>query len=431
MYRLSKAGKVLVAVLAVTMLAGFIATIIHYASMGTGDPFGDVPTPVVSSFKYADVSGQDVSFEDLSVLRNVSTLTFDRRTLWPPKDKMPPESPKEVLEQGKYLGLGLEKLHKAGITGESVGVAFIGGPLLVDHRDLPENMMYVEIGEGETYPDWFSQACVSILGGKSGVAPGITLYYFAVAPGAGGPGYEEALNQVLRIQETLEEGATIKVVAFAGSLNALGNAQRLRELIQEVSNSGILVVHQDMDEITFTGAGCPVDEDRDDPGNYGLWSWACVKREVTQRVREKKPRSWKDTRKLMIRFLTEPGLDSLQAEALNTLIYLMEFEKKNTDMDGWLERAGSYGTGALAVPVDFLTAADPADQNAYTYFGAGHLGFAVPYTAGVLALGFGVNPGVTAEEILQAVETTAIPFVSGHVLINPAGFIRALMLCGG
>ncbi len=444
MYKLGRIGKILIVVLVLGMVAGTVATIAYYAGdRSTTDPFADVPAPVIGSLRYSDFTGKDVSSQDFRDEGSVfSTFTFDSASKWPGPDNMPGLLPEEIMNDGKYLGLGLKRLHKAGVTGKGVGVAFIDRPILQDHQDLSGNMTYTELDpEGNGFPYWLGAACASILAGKKGVAPGAHLYYFAVPYGGYYNEYARALEEVMKVQETLQEDEKIRVIAFAQGIDASvfsaessqapSGADELVSLIQQAKDQGIIVLYPGMAELDFTGTGCRIEEDRDDPGNYEIWSWASVKREITQKLRERRPRSWKDARKLLIQFLTEePGLDSLQAEAINTLLYLMEFEKKTEDVDQWLARVGDYGTGALAVPVDYLTVAGISDPSAYTYFGAGHLSFATPYVAGLIALGVQVKPDLTMEDALEALIDTAIPFVSGHKLVNPAGFIKALSVTG-
>lgn len=444
MYKLGRIGKILVVVLVLGMVAGTVATIVYYAGdRSTTDPFADVPAPVIGSRRYSDFAGKDVSSEDLTGEGSVvSTFTFDSASKWPGPGNMPDLLPEQIMNDGKYLGLGLEKLHKAGITGQGVSVALVDRPLLEDHEAFSGSMTYIELDpEGEGFPYWLGAACASILAGKDGVAPGAHLYYFAVPYGGHYDEYARALEEILTVQETLRMDEKIRVIAFtqgidpsvlnAESSEAPSGAGELVRLIRQAKDQGIIVLYPGMAELDFTGTGCRVEEDRDDPGNYEIWSWAAVKRDITQRLRERQPRSWKDARRLLIRFLTEdPSLDSLQAEVINTLIYLMEFEKKTEDVEQWLARVGDYGTGALAVPVDFLTVAGISDPDAYTFFGAGHLSFATPYVAGLIALGAQVKPGLTMEDAVKALTDTAIPFVSGHKLVNPAGFIRALSVSG-
>ena len=56
-----------------------------------------------------------------------------------------PGLPGKLLEQGKYLGLGLNALRERGITGQGVTVAVIDKPLLQEHQAFGSRMKYIEV----------------------------------------------------------------------------------------------------------------------------------------------------------------------------------------------------------------------------------------------------------------------------------------------
>ena len=56
----------------------------------------------------------------------------------------------------------------------------------------------------------------------------------------------------------------------------------------------------------------------------------------------------------------------------------------------------------------------------------GGLSWSIPYTAGVLALGWQVCPELTAEEIKVALFATAYVSEDGARIIDPLSFIHAL-----
>ncbi|HPD01418.1 MAG TPA: peptidase S8, partial [Acetivibrio sp.] len=82
------------------------------------------------------------SIKDLDLTGEYDTLlkvTFDTRTEWPSKDKLPKEfNPQEIIEIGKDPGLGIRDLHNQGITGQGVNVAIIDQPLLLGHKEYKD-----------------------------------------------------------------------------------------------------------------------------------------------------------------------------------------------------------------------------------------------------------------------------------------------------
>ena len=75
-------------------------------------------------------SGLDLS-ESIDDLLYAS---FDDRTIWPAKEKLPDEFNIEMfMKLGKNPGLGVQSLHNHGITGRGIGIAIIDQPLLTTH----------------------------------------------------------------------------------------------------------------------------------------------------------------------------------------------------------------------------------------------------------------------------------------------------------
>ncbi|MCJ7586755.1 MAG: hypothetical protein MUQ00_02485 [Candidatus Aminicenantes bacterium] len=64
----------------------------------------------------------------------------------------------------------------------------------------------------------------------------------------------------------------------------------------------------------------------------------------------------------------------------------------------------------------------------YQYTGHGGLSWTVPYLAGVLALGWQVNPSLTRTEILSRAYSSAYLKNGRAMIINPEAFIAAAAL---
>jgi len=436
--------KFLVALLVLALLGGTVASILIFVPISSrspvsGDPFSDVPEPVIRSYKYADFRGQDVSTFDFTKHGEIfATFTFDSGTRWPSEEKMPSGvAPDMLMEQGKYLGLRLNSLHHAGITGKGIGVAVIDKPVLKDHREYADNMTYVEVKPNDPNskkPHFHGGAVAGILAGKNGVAPQSHLYYFALPddlePYAR---YAEAMAKLLEVQKALPDGEKIRVVCVPHGIDPealITNADGARDwalAINEAQAQGILVIYPGMPQLDYTGAGCPPGEDRDNSANYKIWTWTETKKEVVQKLQKANVTSWEAARRELIRLLTEdPQLNLLQAEAIQTFIYLMPMYKDKISFEQWLQDVLEPGQKAVAVPTDYLTVADARAQDTYTYYGAGGLSWGTAYIAGLMALAFQVDPDATPEELFQALLDTATPFHDGLVLVNPRGFIQAL-----
>lgn len=434
--------KLVYVLLVVAMLGSVVAGIYFYASpsnkAAASDPFADVPSPSIKSLKWADASAQDVSAVDFSKESNMETLTFDSGTKWPAADKLPSGfSPDVLMDQARYLGLGLTGIHKSGITGKGVPVAVIDKPLNKDHEQFKDNIDYIEMVPGDASMqtlNYHGAAVSSILAGKDGVAPGAQLYYFAI-PDDDQPyvRYAEAMTKLLSVNNSLPDAQKVRLVVVAMGVDPsavsadTAGAADWATAIKNAQDSGIIVVYPGMPDIDMTGAGCVPSKDRDDPANYAPWSWTIAKGEIVQKLNDAKVTTWDAARAELIRLLTEtPDLDPLQAEAINTFIYTLESYKTGMNYDTWLGMMNADLSGSIAFPADYLTVAGTESAGAYAYYGSGALSWSTPYVAGLLALGLQVKPTATAAEMYQAMMDTATPFSNGGKLVNPAAYLEAL-----
>jgi subtilisin family serine protease len=433
--------KVTVALLVLAMVGSVMAGFFFYSSPAKpteDDPFADVPAPSIKSLKFADASGQDISSADLSKAADPETLSFDGGTKWPAADKMPKDfSPDKLMEQGKYVGLGLRGLHDSGITGKGVSVAVIDKPVSKDHEEYRANIQYTEVMPGDPKMaelNFHGAAVAGILAGKDGVAPGARLYYFAI-PDDDQPyaRYTEAMNKLLELNATLSSSEKIRVVLVAAGVDPvdaasnLGGAGDWTSAIEKAKDAGIVVVYPGMPELDFTGAGCLPSKDRDDPANYEIWTWIAAKADVARKLNDASANSWESARAELIRLLTkQPDLYPLQAEAINTFIYLLEVYKTSMAFDAWLATVQGDVSKSLAFPADYITVASVDSDTSYAYYGSGGLTWASPYAAGLLALGLQVKPSATPEELFEALAGTGTVFATGGKLVNPTGFIQAL-----
>lgn len=437
---------VIVVLIAIMVMGTFGGLLLYVIPRKPADksPFADIPRPNIKSRKYADFSGMDLSGWDLSGAGSSEqtseclTYTFDSATKWPSAGKMPRGfSPGEAMALGKDLGLGLKRLHEQGVTGKGVSVAVIDKPVIRDHEAYSANLEYIEVkpDDAKTGKTSFHGAAVaSILSGVFGVAPEARLYYFAV-PGDPQPyaGYADAMNMLLRKQAGLALGDRIRVVVVSrGADSSDAGAKAWAEAIKKAEDQGIIVVYPGMPGLSFTGAGALPGRDRDDPASYREWSWTSAKKEIALKLEKSGARSFEAARKELKRLLTSnPDLNWLQAEAINTFIYMMEVAKadKTVTFDSYLWSMTAGYPDTVAVPVDFLTVANDKSGVSYTYYGAGGLTWGASYVAGMLALGCQVDPAATPKTMFDAIRSSASPFGqagSGGKIVNPAAFVEAL-----
>ena len=82
----------------------------------------------------------------------------------------------------------------------------------------------------------------------------------------------------------------------------------------------------------------------------------------------------------------------------------------------------------LALPCSYRTTAEEytAGQFGYTHYGQGGLSWGIPYCAGVMALGWQVDPTLTGDEIMRYLLSTAATGTDGNSIIDPVQFIQTL-----
>lgn len=171
-----------------------------------------------------DVRFMDVSDQDLSVIENHDDVSFNSVTIWP--EVLPNGfNPDEILEFNKNPGLGIRKLHEQGITGKGVGIAIIGQPLLTDHDEYKDNLMYYErihCASNSAIPAGPFIASITV-GKNVGIAPDAKLYYIASTFGHANESdtYEydftviaDCIYRVLEINSYLPEDEKIRIISI-------------------------------------------------------------------------------------------------------------------------------------------------------------------------------------------------------------------------
>ncbi len=295
-------------------------------------------------------------------LKAVSKYTFDSQTVWPAADRLPAGfDPARLLEEGKNPGLGVRKLHAAGLDGKGVGIAIIDQPLLKDHEEYKDRIVtYTEVETEGAGPQMHGPSVASIAVGKNcGVAPGASLYYFAVPTWkwTKNEPWAEQLERVIEVNRGLTATPKIRVVSISlGAFSERPNPARWAEAMKKAEENNILVLTCDPHFLRL--ATLERLEDHPDPG---------------------------------------PA----------------DYER------GWF----GYPTGALCVPAANRSLASFRGARLYTYDRTGGLSWTVPYLAGVAALAWQVDPSITPQAMVDLLKRTAVKTTVGNV-VNPVAVIE-------
>lgn len=314
---------------------------------------------------FAEVYGRDLSQYDLGT-ELIRTLTFDTSTRWSAEDQ---EIAQTTLELGKRLTFGLEALHQQGITGSGINVGIIDQDLDPGHPEIKGKIVYyADLGtEHEPAESFHGPAVTGILAGNTtGTAPGVNVYYAAVPSWKlDARYYANALDLLVKENATLPPDQKIRVISIsaapAGIWSEYDHQEAYTAAYERATQAGILVL-----DCTFEkGVTLACSENLDDPQN----------------IQECAP-NW------------EPGPTSprLRINILTTRTVASE----------------SLAEGKV--------------QYEYRFTGYGALSWSTPYLAGVLALGWQINPRLSNDEILHLIYTSAITMGNGQKVIDPVSF---------
>jgi len=199
----------------------------------------------------------NVSLANLNLrnhLQLLETMPFDSRTKWPGSDKLPDGfDPARLLEDGKNPGLGTRALHKQGIDGRGVGIAIIDQPLLRDHIEYADRIVRYEAINVDGIPVQMHgpPVCSIAVGKTCGVAPGASLYYFAVPMWKReNQPYCDAIDKLIKLNADPNTTERVRVVSIStGRFPQQANFDRWQEALKKAEQNGILVVTCAQDSI--------------------------------------------------------------------------------------------------------------------------------------------------------------------------------------
>ena len=203
----------------------------------------------------------------------LETMPFDSQTMWPGSDKLPDGfDPGHLLEDGKNPGLGVRALHKQGVDGRGVGIAIIDQPLLKDHIEYADRIVQYEAIDVQGVPvQMHGPPVSSIAVGKTcGVAPGASLYYFAVPMWKReNKPYCDIIDKLIKLNADPKTIQRVRVVSIStGMFSQQADFDRWKEVLKKADQNGILVVTCAQDSIQYGMLARIGVKDPDDPASY-------------------------------------------------------------------------------------------------------------------------------------------------------------------
>ncbi len=282
-----------------------------------------------------------------------------------------------VIEEGRNPGLGVRALHASGITGEGVLVGIIDQNLPgLDHPEYAGKVeKYKDFGTGQAADQgsMHGPAVLSLLvGERAGTSPGARVF-FAAVPSWNGDAkyYADALNWMVDESAKLAKGKGIRVVSVSAAPSGKGspfsmNGAAWDQAFAKATAAGILVL--DCTEEKGLIGPCYFSlEDRENPRVCKAGFPGVPYSGITTRDPLRAPTSYRST-------------------------------------------AEAYMTGSKA----------------WQYTGRGGLSWGIPWAAGVLALGWQVDPSLGPKAIMGLMEASAYRSYDGEKIIDPASFIEAV-----
>jgi hypothetical protein len=323
---------------------------------------------------FQDVRNKDVSNHGNLGEEMIETLWFNKSTKWSDPDK---DLAENIMKLGMNPGLGIRALHDQGITGKGVNVAIIDQNMVLDHPEFRGKIIkYFDAGT-KTAADEGSMhgpAVTSLLVGENiGTAPEANVYY-AAAPSWTGDAqyYADALHWIVEENEKLPAGEKIRVVSVSAIPSGEGspftkNNDAWDAAYQQATETGILV----LDCTKQHRVTSPCTYDLHDPDNIAK----CIP--------------------------GYPGAENYQPN-------------KNH----------------IHVPAPYRTTAEEYEKGRFSYQfdGQGGLSWTVPYLAGVLAMGWQINPDLTGAELLDMIFASAYATEGNVKVIDPQSFIEMVKL---
>jgi len=300
-----------------------------------------------------------------------STLTFNQKTVWPEQAKLPAIcDPDRLLKEGINPGLGIRELHKQGITGKGINVAIIDQPMYLDHPEFAGKIVaYHDVGCGSESSMHGPAVASLLVGTNCGTAPGARVYY-AAAPSwkKDSAYYAKALSWIIKQNKNLPASEKIRVVSVSAAPS---------------------------------GTGSPFDKHNE------MWDEACDRAEADGIIVLDCTRHHG--------FIGPCWYDSGTPESVTRC------------KPGFPGRAGfRQRATTILVPSSPRTTAEEYDKGefGYQYCGRGGLSWSIPYCAGVLAMGWQVNPDLPPEQMRELLFKSAYVHKSGAKIINPKKFIK-------
>jgi hypothetical protein len=334
------------------------------------------PIETVDSVKeFDDVRDKNLSkISPAAIVAVITTLDFNKDTIWPDQNLPPAKRPDKLLKEAMNPGLGVRALHRRGITGKGVNVAIIDQPLYRDHPEFVGRIVeYFDTGCG-SQSSMHGPAVASLLvGTQCGTAPDAKVFY-AAAPSwlKDSAYYAKALDWIIEQNAKLSLSEKIRVVSVSAAPS---------------------------------GEGSPFDK------NQQMWDQACARAEAAGI--------------LVLDCTSHRGI-------IGPCVLDSTYREDPTQCSPGNRPGAQFSPrqDRVHAPTAPRTTAEQyqKDRFTYQYNGQGGLSWAIPYVAGVLAMGWQINPQLGPEQMKKILFDSAANGQNGAKIIDPQRFISMVRM---
>jgi hypothetical protein len=299
-------------------------------------------------------------------------MRYNTKTVWPERAGLYAD---KLLKKTMNPGLGIRSLHQEGITGKGVNVAIIDQPTYLVHPEFAGKIVeYYDTGCETDDSSMHGPAVASLLvGTHCGTAPDACVYYVA-APSwkKDAAHYANGLDWIVAQNAKLPDGEKIRLVSVSAAPS---------------------------------GDGSPFEK------NNKMWDEACIRAKADG---------------IMVLDCTDDKLRGF----IGRCWYDHRDPENIAKCNPWAPPNKDYVFNSdficILVPSSPRTTAEDGGDNEirYQYCGVGGLSWAIPYCAGVLAMGWQVNPELTPDQMRELLFESAFTKKNKAKIINPKKFIH-------
>ena len=389
-----------------------------------------------TEFSWA-LCGQDVSQINMDELSedNFSKLSFDENTTFSEK-QIEKFNPYEILKNGKSFGLGIERLHKAGINGQGINVGIIDEPFDVNHEEFKNT----DLAYDDSNMDEESK-CIDNVHGKtvtsllSQIVPKAKIYFFTSEYI-----YSEEINnqaskkhddERIAIIERIKKEYNLDVLSLSSAISIQNNTQEYNQKYTEELEA---INCAYIDSINFFKGFDYGNRnnilDINDPENIERIERISVI--TNDQVLKNEYANLRTKARNKIISLTEKLINCSEEEKIKlgeelenaTLFANMTFEEVKDFYEKRIKNKKETTDNKVLIPSGGRTYANIGEG--YKYCGEGSASWSIPQISALFAISKQMDKNITYDEFMEICSMTCSINSKKIKVINPEAIVREI-----